>query len=58
MLLNKMYRIGVRGVGLEFVSLYFCKISQFIKYGVAESCVRIQNLGIIQGFKVGPLSYE
>ena len=57
MLLNKLYRYGVRGVGLEFVSSYFSERSQYVKHGVAESRVQIQNFGLIQGSKGGPLFF-
>ena len=58
MLLNNLFRYFVRGVALEFARSCLCERSQYVKYGVAESRVQIQNLCVIQGSKVGPLFFD
>ena len=58
LLVRKLERYGVRGVGLEFIQAYFENRKQFVSYKSAESSLITQNLGVIQGSQTGPLYFD
>ena len=57
-LLEKLYRYDVRGVGNEFIRSYFTDRKQFIFFSGNESEKLDQYLGMIQGSKTGPLYFD
>ena len=57
-LIDKVDRHGIRGVSLDFISAYFSNRSQFVCFDSVESCTKIQDLGVIQGSKKGPLFFD
>ena len=58
MLLSKLYRYGIRGVGLNLIRACFRNRKKYVRYNGTNFTVRSQNLGIIQGSKCGPLFYD
>ena len=54
-LLRKLERYGVRGVGLKFIESYFTNRKQYVSFNSSDSELVNQNLGVIQGSKIGPL---
>ena len=57
-LFQKLYRYGVRGVGLNFIKSYFNHREQYVSYSNKNSEILIQNLGVIQGTKNGPSFFD
>ena len=57
-LMEKLCRYGVRGVGYEFIQSYFTDRKQYVVFGDCHSEMLDQNLGTIQGSKTGPLYFD
>ena len=58
MLLNKLSRYGVRGYFLKFLESYFSFRKQKVRFKDEVSDEMYQNLGVIQGSKLGPLFFD
>ena len=52
MLVRKLERYGLRGVGLDLVKAYFADRYQDVRYKKQKSSLSPQNLGVIQGSKL------
>ena len=57
-LLNKLYRYGIRDSAQKLISSYFENRSQQVVYLKHLSSVKQQNLGVVQGSRCGPLFYD
>ena len=57
-LLSKIEKYGVRGVGLEFIRAYFTNRKQYVSFKSSHSQVETQQIGVIQGCKTGPLFFD
>ena len=57
-LLKKLDRYGIRGVGLKFLESYFTNRKQYVSFNSGKSELVNQNLGVIQGSKIGPLFFD
>ena len=58
MLVRKLERYGLHGVGLGLVRAYFADRYQYVCYQKQKSPLSPQNLGVIQGSKTGPLYFD
>ena len=58
MLLSKLHKYGIRGVGYRFLKSYFENRTQNVKYNEFLSERRNQDLGVIQGSNNGPLLFD
>ena len=47
-LFDKLERYGIRGVSLDFMKAYFSNRSKFVCYNSVTSCIKNQDLGVIQ----------
>ena len=56
--LTKFDRYGVRGPSLEILKSYFQNRSQIVCYGEAQSSPLQQELGVVQGSRLGPLLFD
>ena len=57
-LLNKLHRYGVRGNGYRLLESYFDARNQSVSYNSHLSRRLYQNIGVVQGSKLGPLLYD
>ena len=58
MALEKMHSYGVRGAPLELIKSYFTGRCQRVKYRGNLSNSAYQDIGVIQGSKMGPLFFD
>ena len=56
-LLRKLYKYGIRGLLFELLALYLRNRKQYVSIKSAMSPVRILNIGVPQGFVLGPLLF-
>ena len=57
-LFRKLERYGVRGISLDLVKSYYCNRKQYVQYNSCNSDVMLQELGVVQGSKCGPLFFD
>ena len=57
-LLEKLKRYGIQGAPLELLSSYFSDRQQSVRYKNVVSVARAQDIGVIQGSKIGPLFFD
>ena len=57
-LVDKLYRYGVRGNALNLIKSYFTDRLQYVNFDGVNSETLEQNLGVIQGSKNGPLFFD
>ena len=57
-LTKKSERYGIRGTPLDLVGSYFNNRSQQVEYRGIKSNLLPQDIGVIQGSKLGPLFYD
>ena len=57
-LLTKLDKMGLRGQTGQFFQSFLSNRKQFVSFKNIESSIRDQNLGVIQGSKIGPLFYD
>ena len=57
-LLEKLYRYGIRGRFHSLISSYFQSRKQLVTFRGNKSYVAEQTLGVVQGSKCGPLYYD
>ena len=57
-LFEKLERYGVRGVALDLIKSYYRDRKQYVAYGSSKSETMLQELGVIQGSKCGPLFFD
>ena len=57
-LYEKLERYGIRGLALKFIKSYFCNRKQYVLFNSCKSDVMVQNLGVVQGSKCGPLFFD
>ena len=57
-LLSKLDRYGVRDHSLNFIRSYFTGRKQYVSLNDVDSPEASQNLGVIQGSKLGPLFFD
>ena len=57
-LITKLERYGIRGVGLKFLKSFFINRKQYVNFGSAKSDLVNQDLGVIQGSQIGPLFFD
>ena len=56
-LLDKLYKYGIRGIALEWVRDYLCNRKQFVVYNNAKSYMGNVDIGVPQGSILGPLLF-
>ena len=56
-LLEKLERYGVRGVGLDWCRDYLRNRKQYVSYGGAKSELKHMSIGVPQGSVLGPLFF-
>ena len=56
-LLDKLYKYGIRGIALEWVRDYLCNRKQFVVYNNAKSYMGKVDIGVPQGSILGPLLF-
>ena len=57
-LYDKLFRYGVHGASLAFIKSYFRDRRQYVTYSNANSVIRQQDIGTIQGSKLGPRFFD
>ena len=57
-LFSKLDRYGVRDHSLNFIKSYFNGRRQYVSYNNINSPDAVQDLGVIQGSKLGPLFFD
>ena len=57
-LYDKLDKYGIRGNTLNLFKSYFSDRLQYVNYEEVSSYKRYQNLGVIQGSKLGPLFFD
>ena len=57
-LICKLRKYGVRGMSLQLVKSYFSNRQQYVTYQEAKSVIMHQNIGVVQGSRLGPLLFD
>ena len=57
-LMQKLYKYGVRGVNYNMIESYFSNRKQYVQFNDHDSRLMTQSLGIIQGSRLGPLLWD
>ena len=55
---DKKMQYGISGVSLGFINAYYENRSQHVCYDAVKSLIRSQELGVIQGWTIGPLFFD
>ena len=57
-LYRKLERYGVRGIALDLVKSYYENRKQYVAFNACKSDIMLQELGVVQGSKCGPLFFD
>lgn len=57
LLLDKLYRLGIRGVPSQWIESYLTQRTQYVDLNGVKSDILITNRGVPQGSVLGPLLY-
>ena len=57
-LMSKLYKYGIRGLNYDIINSYFSDRHQYVEFQNCKSRSMSQNLGIVQGSRLGPLMWD